>query len=81
MIYLFIQDKDGLPIRCPICHNTFKEPAQTKCGHSFCESCALKQYRINQRCAVCHSNTGAIFKAAKEIDAKLKKQNQPGISN
>jgi RING finger protein 113A len=47
-----------------------------KCGHYFCESCALNQYRINPGCAVCHTSTGGSFKPAKEIVAKLKQQNQ-----
>ncbi|CAF2661941.1 unnamed protein product [Rotaria sp. Silwood2] len=70
------QDEDGLPIRCPICRNAFKEPVITKCRHYFCESCALSHYRINPGCAVCNAATSGLFMPAKEIVAKLKQQNQ-----
>ena len=46
----------------------------TKCGHYFCESCALAQYRVNPACSVCQAQTGGFFKPAKEIVAKLKQQ-------
>ncbi|CAF3289540.1 unnamed protein product [Rotaria socialis] len=69
-------DEDGLPIRCPICREPFREPVITKCGHYFCESCALSHYRINPLCGVCQSSTGGTFKPAKEIVAKLKQQNK-----
>ena len=48
----------------------------TRCGHYFCESCALTQYRVNPACAVCQAQTGGFFKPAKEIVAKLKQQEQ-----
>ncbi|CAF3606468.1 unnamed protein product [Rotaria sp. Silwood1] len=70
------QDEDGLPIRCSICRNTFKEPVVTKCRHYFCESCALSNYRINPSCAICNAATSGLFMPAKEIVAKLKQQNQ-----
>jgi len=31
-------DSEGLPLRCKICNNYFKEPVITKCQHYFCES-------------------------------------------
>ncbi|CAF1319981.1 unnamed protein product [Rotaria sordida] len=70
------QDEDGLPIRCSICRNAFKEPVITKCRHYFCESCALSHFRVSPGCAVCQAATGGLFMPAKEIVAKLKQQNQ-----
>jgi len=48
----------------------------TKCGHYFCEACALSQYRVNPSCPVCQAPTTGLFLPAKEIVAKLKKQKQ-----
>ena len=70
------RDEDGLPIKCPICRETFKEPVVTRCQHYFCESCAIKQYRIDPQCPVCQQSTGGFFRPAKEIMAKLKKINE-----
>ncbi|UJR22434.1 hypothetical protein I4U23_025494 [Adineta vaga] len=70
------QTEDGLPIKCPVCREAFKEPVVTKCRHYLCETCALSQYRINPGCPVCHAPTGGAFKPAKEIVAKLKQQTQ-----
>lgn len=67
------RDEDGLPIKCPVCRETFTEPVVTKCRHYFCESCALKQYRLSPECPVCHEPTNGLFLPAKEITTKLKK--------
>ena len=48
----------------------------TKCGHYFCESCALKHFRVNPTCAVCQAPTSGLFLPAKEIVNKLKRQKQ-----
>lgn len=66
------RDEDGLPIKCPICRETFREPVVTKCRHYFCESCALRQYRVDPQCPVCHESTNGLFLPAKDIVAKLK---------
>jgi len=70
------QDVDGLPFRCLICRNSFKEPVVTKCRHYFCEQCALQQYRATQKCFVCNENTSGIFTPANDIIAKMKKQKE-----
>ena len=70
------QDEDGLPIRCSICRGPFTEPVITKCRHYFCEACALSQYRVNPQCPVCNQSTGGLFMPAKDIVAKLKRQEQ-----
>ena len=70
------QDDDGLPIRCSICRGPFVEPVITKCRHYFCEACALSQYRVNPQCPVCSLSTGGLFMPAKDIVAKLKRQEQ-----
>ncbi|KAJ5223458.1 Pre-mRNA-splicing factor cwc24 [Penicillium chermesinum] len=36
---------DNIPFACLICRKPYQTPIVTKCGHYFCESCALKRYR------------------------------------
>ena len=43
----------------------------TKCGHYFCEGCALKHYQTSRRCFVCAEQTSGIFNQAKEIQEKI----------
>lgn len=64
------QDFD-LPFACMICRQSFKEPVVTKCGHYFCESCALKQFAKSSKCFVCHSATMGVFNAAKDLKQRL----------
>ncbi|KFM59731.1 RING finger protein 113A, partial [Stegodyphus mimosarum] len=69
--YEISSDEDDLPFRCFICRNSFQEPVVTKCNHYFCEKCALENYKKSTRCFVCGVQTSGIFKAAKELAAKL----------
>ncbi|KAK2673058.1 hypothetical protein RAB80_010601 [Fusarium oxysporum f. sp. vasinfectum] len=36
---------EKIPFACIICEGPYREPIQTRCGHYFCEPCALKRYR------------------------------------
>jgi len=45
----------------------------TRCGHYFCEKCALKRYAKNKGCAVCQEPTNGNFKTAYKILKKMKK--------
>ena len=70
-------DDDSLPFACFICKQPFTNPVVTKCGHYFCESCALAQEKKNRRCFVCNEPTSGIFnqpKALLEKIAKLKRE-------
>lgn len=68
-------DKDAdLATACPICHRNFVDPVTTKCGHFFCESCALKQFSKSPKCFVCSSATLGVFNAAKDLKARLAKR-------
>lgn len=51
------------PLTCAICGETYKSPVVTRCGHWFCQSCALKRYQKDPNCAVCGAATNGIFNA------------------
>lgn len=62
-------EDDDLPFACFICRQEFTSPVTTKCGHFFCESCAVSKCRI--RCAVCNQKTDGQFNVAKSKSVKL----------
>ena len=68
-------DDDGLPFACWICRRQWddqSDPVVTKCGHHFCEHCALKHNAKSKRCAVCDQPTMGIFNTAHDIVKKIK---------
>jgi RING finger protein 113A len=66
--------KDDLPFACLICKKDFNRPVVTKCGHYFCEQCAMKRFKSTPKCFACGSNTFGIFSVAKVLIAKLKER-------
>jgi len=74
---LTIQEKkEELPFACLICRQEFKNPIMTKCGHYFCEACALRQYKKTAKCFACNGPTSGIFNAAVKLVKKLKKREE-----
>ncbi|XP_069094122.1 E3 ubiquitin-protein ligase RNF113A-like isoform X1 [Pleurodeles waltl] len=71
--YEVSSDEEGLPFKCFICRESFKNPVITKCKHYFCEGCALQHYKKSQRCYVCDQQTSGVFNPAKELMAKIEK--------
>jgi RING finger protein 113A len=67
-------DDDNLPFACLICRQDFVDPVVTRCGHYFCESCALTQEKKTKRCAVCNEPTAGIFNQPKALLEKLAKK-------
>ncbi|KAJ3193758.1 hypothetical protein HK101_004260 [Irineochytrium annulatum] len=67
-------EEDDLPFTCPICQGEFKDPIVTRCGHNFCESCAIRHHAKSQKCFVCGVLTGGVFNAARDLKAKLKEK-------
>ena len=66
---------EGLPFACLICKEPWDacaDPVVTKCGHYFCERCALKQNAKTGKCFACGKGTGGIFNTAHEIIKSLK---------
>jgi RING finger protein 113A len=67
---------EGIPFACIICREKYKDPMVTKCGHYFCESCALKRYRKNPSCAACGAGTGGVFNVAKGLKKLLDRKRE-----
>lgn len=58
---------EGIPFACIICKKPYTDPIVTKCGHYFCEGCALHRYRKVPSCAACGAGTGGVFNGAKNL--------------
>lgn len=67
---------ESIPFACIICKGSYKNPIVTKCGHYFCESCALQRYRKNPTCAICGAGTGGVFNVAKKLNDLLQKKRE-----
>jgi RING finger protein 113A len=65
---------ENIPFACIICREPYKDPIVTKCGHYFCESCALKRYRKDPSCAACGAGTGGVFNVAKGLKKLLERK-------
>lgn len=67
---------ENIPFACVICKESYREPVQTRCGHYFCEPCALKRYRKDPSCAACGSGTNGVFNSAKKLKKLLERKKQ-----
>ena len=65
-----------IPFACIICKGTYKAPIVTRCGHYFCEPCALKRYRRDPSCAACGAGTNGVFNSAKRLNKLLEKKRE-----
>ena len=65
---------EKIPFACIICKKSYTNPIVTKCGHYFCEPCALKRYRKDPTCAACGASTGGVFNGAKNLQKLLEKK-------
>jgi len=65
-----------IPFACIICKESYKRPIQTRCGHYFCETCALKRYRKDPTCAACGTATNGIFNGASRLKKLLERKKQ-----
>jgi len=65
---------EKIPFACIICKQPYKSPIITKCGHYFCEKCALERYKKTPNCAACGAGTGGVFNGAKGLKKLLEKK-------
>jgi len=68
-----------LPFACFICRQPFNQPVVTRCGHYFCEDCAIAHHKKDIRCFICKEPTLGIFNTATKIlkrQAKIAKQKE-----
>ncbi len=67
---------ENIPFACVICREKYKEPIVTKCGHYFCEGCALKRYRKDPSCAACGAGTNGVFNVARGLKKLLERKRE-----
>ncbi|PGH05262.1 pre-mRNA-splicing factor cwc24 [Polytolypa hystricis UAMH7299] len=67
---------ESIPFACIICKKPYKDPIVTRCGHYFCESCALQRYRKHPTCAACGEGTGGVFNVAKKLNQLLERKRE-----
>jgi len=70
------KELEKIPFACIICKEPYKSPVVTKCGHYFCEACALKRHKSKggKQCANCGADTGGTFNVAKNLRKLLDKK-------
>jgi len=59
--------QETIPFACFICKGPYKNPVVTRCGHYFCEACALKRYKKDPSCAACGAGTSGVFNFARRL--------------
>ena len=67
---------EGIPFACIVCKEGYKNPIVTKCGHYFCEACALKRYKKTPNCAACGAGTGGVFNGARNLKRLLERKRE-----
>ncbi|KAK3617255.1 RNA-splicing factor [Elasticomyces elasticus] len=67
---------EGIPFKCIICKEDYKRPVVTRCGHYFCEKCAMTRYMKGKKtmCANCGADTGGTFNTARKLSELLEKK-------
>ncbi|KAI3392375.1 hypothetical protein diail_5763 [Diaporthe ilicicola] len=72
---------ESIPFACIICKESYKEPIVTRCGHYFCEPCALKRYRKDPACAACGAGTNGVFNSAKRLEKLLERKRERALAD
>ena len=67
---------ENIPFACIICKEPYKMPVVTKCGHYFCERCAMTRYMKEKKrgCANCGADTNGTFNVARKLKDLLEKK-------
>ncbi|CAG8478452.1 1299_t:CDS:2 [Cetraspora pellucida] len=68
------ESDEELPFACIICRQEYKNPVVTRCGHYFCEKCALQNFAKSPKCYACGASTNGIFNTAKSLLQKLEEK-------
>jgi RING finger protein 113A len=69
--YVIESDDEELPLACFICNESFVDAVSTRCGHYFCEPCALGHYGKTSKCACCGKQTSGVFNVAAKLREKM----------
>lgn len=67
---------ESIPFVCLICRGPYRSPIITRCGHYFCEPCALNRYRKDPSCAQCGAGTNGVFNSGKRLQKLLDKKKE-----
>src|SRR3569833_3036822 len=67
---------ESIPFACVICKESYTAPIVTRCGHYFCERCALGRYRRDPTCAACGAGTNGVFNSAKRLQKLLDRKRE-----
>ncbi|KAK5129124.1 hypothetical protein LTR08_003894 [Meristemomyces frigidus] len=67
---------ESIPFKCVICKDDYTRPVVTRCGHYFCERCAMTRYMKEKRkgCAQCGADTHGTFNVGKKLKELLEKK-------
>lgn len=65
-----------IPFACVVCKGPYKLPVVTRCGHYFCERCAMQRYMKEKKrgCAICGQDTNGTFNVAKKLKGLLERK-------
>ncbi|KAF3760086.1 putative Pre-mRNA-splicing factor cwc-24 [Cryphonectria parasitica EP155] len=67
---------ENIPFVCLICRGPYRSPVVTRCGHYFCEPCALQRYRKDPSCAQCSAGTNGVFNSGKRLQKLLDRKRE-----
>ena len=65
---------ESIPFACFVCKEAYKSPVITRCGHYFCESCALQRYTRDPTCAACGASTNGVFNSTSKLKKLLERK-------
>lgn len=67
---------ESIPFKCVLCKEDYKRPVVTRCGHYFCEKCAMVRYMKEKKkgCAQCGADTGGTFNVARKLNELLERK-------
>lgn len=74
---------EQLPFACFICRerwSKWSDPVVSRCGHYFCESCALKENARTGKCPACGQAFQGLFNAAHEIVKKVREEEAAAVA-